>query len=377
VQEKIKKKLILSLVTSKTMGVDGLWAWLRAMKCPSDVVVVPNTSRLVVDAKLFMRKLAAQLPSESPNFHQDLANLMARQFKRFAHVTFVNDGQLTADHAKNATCKLRSVARAKARDVCTVVKQELDAVKTEMQTNPQLEHKLRELEEKLEQKQKNARSITFEDTLKVMQYLEAYENFTCFQVNGEEADGKLVACSAEFDYCVSEDGDLLCAGVDNLLVHFGTAKQAVYSATKIITFLDISLRQLQDMATLIGNDYVPKGVKGIGPVEAYRIVKKHGNALLALKREGKDPQTIPNDFHTCRMESFWAYSQHCISREELIALCEQEKQEADAASVDECKQVKKPKKKLVRTEYEPLADDFLQIESQPVLKKTKQTQLQL
>lgn len=50
--------------------------------------------------------------------------------------------------------------------------------------------------------------------------------------------------------------------------------------------LRITREQLIDIAILIGTDYNPGGVEGIGPKKAYTLIKKYGDAKEALMEEG-------------------------------------------------------------------------------------------
>jgi len=52
---------------------------------------------------------------------------------------------------------------------------------------------------------------------------------------------------------------------------------------KVMGKLKISREQLVDIAILIGTDYNPGGVKGIGPKRAYEIIKKYGKIEEAIR----------------------------------------------------------------------------------------------
>ncbi len=69
---------------------------------------------------------------------------------------------------------------------------------------------------------------------------------------------------------------------------------------KILDGLGISREQLVIMGILVGTDYAPGGVKGIGPKNALKIVKKHGDLRSVIKEVDwsfeKDPEDIMNLF---------------------------------------------------------------------------------
>lgn len=52
---------------------------------------------------------------------------------------------------------------------------------------------------------------------------------------------------------------------------------------EVLRSLGLTREQLIDLAILIGTDYNPDGVKGIGPKRAYILIKKHGSLENVLK----------------------------------------------------------------------------------------------
>ncbi len=55
---------------------------------------------------------------------------------------------------------------------------------------------------------------------------------------------------------------------------------------EVLRKLEISREQLIDIAILMGTDYNPGGVEGIGPKKAYSLVKEHGSAEKVLQAKG-------------------------------------------------------------------------------------------
>ncbi|MEM1546983.1 MAG: flap endonuclease-1 [Candidatus Methanomethylicia archaeon] len=53
--------------------------------------------------------------------------------------------------------------------------------------------------------------------------------------------------------------------------------------SEVLRSLELTREQLIDLAILIGTDYNPDGVKGIGPKRAYMLIKKYGNLENVLK----------------------------------------------------------------------------------------------
>jgi len=52
---------------------------------------------------------------------------------------------------------------------------------------------------------------------------------------------------------------------------------------RMLKDLEISREQLIDLGILVGTDYNPDGIKGIGPKTALKLIKKHGNLEKAIE----------------------------------------------------------------------------------------------
>lgn len=66
-------------------------------------------------------------------------------------------------------------------------------------------------------------------------------------------------------------------------------KPEVIELDKLLKKLGITREQLIDIAILVGTDYNPEGVKGIGPKKAYSLIKSYGSLEKVLK-------IIPNTY---------------------------------------------------------------------------------
>ncbi len=60
-------------------------------------------------------------------------------------------------------------------------------------------------------------------------------------------------------------------------------KPEIIELEKLLKALGITREQLIDIAILVGTDYNPEGVPGIGPKTAYQLIKAHGSLEKALK----------------------------------------------------------------------------------------------
>lgn len=59
----------------------------------------------------------------------------------------------------------------------------------------------------------------------------------------------------------------------------------IFHLDKVLSGLDITREQLVDLSILMGTDFNPKGVEGIGPKKAYKLVKEHGGAVEAVREK--------------------------------------------------------------------------------------------
>ena len=119
------------------------------------------------------------------------------------------------------------------------------------------------------------------------------------QAPGEgEAQAAYMTKKGDADYCVSQDYDSLLFGAPKLLRNVtisGRRKipgKNVYAEitpetvelSKTLNFCKINYEQLVDIGILIGTDFNPDGVKGLGPKTALKLIKEHGTLENALTR---------------------------------------------------------------------------------------------
>ncbi len=120
-----------------------------------------------------------------------------------------------------------------------------------------------------------------------------------------EAQAAYIAKKGDADYCSSQDFDSLLFGAPVLLRNLTISgrrklpRKNVYieiepetvELTKLLKELEITYEQLIDIGILIGTDYNPDGVKGVGPKSALKLIKEHGSleATLPLLKEAEFP----------------------------------------------------------------------------------------
>lgn len=117
-----------------------------------------------------------------------------------------------------------------------------------------------------------------------------------------EAQAAYMTKKGATDFCASQDYDSLLFGTPVLVRNVTISgrrklpRKPVYvdvvpeiiKLDKLLTELDITREQLVDIGILIGTDYNPKGVKGIGPKTALKLVKEHGTLEELLQTSLKD-----------------------------------------------------------------------------------------
>ncbi len=74
---------------------------------------------------------------------------------------------------------------------------------------------------------------------------------------------------------------------------YQTVKPELISLRKVLANLKLNLDQLIILAILVGTDYNPGGIKGVGPKTALKLVKEHGNNLSSLFKAVKWEEHYP------------------------------------------------------------------------------------
>src|SRR3989338_1350549 len=116
-----------------------------------------------------------------------------------------------------------------------------------------------------------------------------------------EAQAAFMASSGAVFAAVSQDYDSLVNGAPKLIrnlsisgkrkkankLSYEAAKPEMIDLALNLNNLGIDRSQLIALGMLVGTDYNPGGIKGIGPKNALKLVKKHGTDFEALFKEAK------------------------------------------------------------------------------------------
>ncbi|MEM3463942.1 MAG: flap endonuclease-1 [Candidatus Bathyarchaeia archaeon] len=130
-----------------------------------------------------------------------------------------------------------------------------------------------------------------------------------------EAQAAHVVKRGDADYCASQDYDSLLFGAPRLVRNVTISGRRklpsknvyievipeVVELEQVLKECGITYEQLVDVGILIGTDFNPEGVKGLGPKTALKLIKEHGSiekALPHLKNADfpVDPQRIREIF---------------------------------------------------------------------------------
>lgn len=130
-----------------------------------------------------------------------------------------------------------------------------------------------------------------------------------------EAQAAYLTKKGDADYCASQDYDSLLFGTPKLIRNVtisGRRKIArknsyinvspeIVELKKILAANKITFEQLIDLSILIGTDFNPMGIKGLGPKTALKLIKEHGTIAKVLPHVKNnqiqfDPQEIKEIF---------------------------------------------------------------------------------
>ncbi len=111
-----------------------------------------------------------------------------------------------------------------------------------------------------------------------------------------EAQAAYLTTKGDANYCGSQDYDSLLFGATVLVRNVTMSgrrkipRKNVYvevvpeimKLDHVLEALEITREQLIDVAILVGTDFNPEGVKGVGPKTALKLIKKHGSIEEAM-----------------------------------------------------------------------------------------------
>mgnify|MGYP000359585955 CR=1 FL=1 len=124
-----------------------------------------------------------------------------------------------------------------------------------------------------------------------------------------EAQAAHMVKRGDADLCASQDYDSLLFGATALARNitisgrrklpgkdiYVEVRPEIIELPRLLEKLGITREQLIDIGILVGTDYNPKGIKGIGPKRAYELVRRYGSLERALETGSISRSDFPVD----------------------------------------------------------------------------------
>ena len=146
---------------------------------------------------------------------------------------------------------------------------------------------------------------------------------------GEAQAAYLNKINPEIYATISQDYDCLLFGAPRLIRNLGLARRRktfsgwieinpeLIELEKVLNFLEINLDQLICLGILVGTDYNPKGLFGIGPKKALEIVKKYRQPVLIFKNIEEQIMSLPEEDRFDWKEIFELFHKPEVVRAEI------------------------------------------------------------
>ncbi|UCE28984.1 MAG: flap endonuclease-1 [Candidatus Bathyarchaeota archaeon] len=156
-----------------------------------------------------------------------------------------------------------------------------------------------------------------------------------------EAQAAHIARKGDTDYCGSQDYDSLLFGAPNLIRNITVSgrrklpRKRVYvevtpeivELDQVLNKLNITHQQLIDVGILVGTDFNPDGVKGVGPKTALKLIQQHKTlekavSMLKHARFPVEPSRIREIFKHPRVTDDYHLTWKETNVEEIVSfLC--------------------------------------------------------
>ena len=98
---------------------------------------------------------------------------------------------------------------------------------------------------------------------------------------------------------------------------FVEVKPEIIELERVLNLLEINLDQLICLGILVGTDYNPKGIPGIGQKKALDIVRKHKQPVLIFKSVEEQLMSLPEENRFDWKEIFELFHKPDIKKAEI------------------------------------------------------------
>ncbi|MDP2628765.1 MAG: flap endonuclease-1 [Nanoarchaeota archaeon] len=142
---------------------------------------------------------------------------------------------------------------------------------------------------------------------------------------GEAEAAYLCKIKKDIYASVSQDFDSLLFGAPKLIRNLTLARRRktisgwvevnpeMIELEKVLNILEINLDQLICLGILVGTDYNPKGIPGIGQKKALQIVKKYQQPVLIFKSVEEQIMSLPEEERFDWKEIFALFHNHKVA----------------------------------------------------------------
>jgi len=287
-----RKEFNIASLKGKTVCVDAfntLYQFLSSIRQPDGVPLMDSKKRVTSHLSgIFYRNI----------------NLLSEGVR----LVYVFDGE--PPELKYKTHKKRKEARDTAKERYETAKQEEDIEKMRIYGSQLIRLNNEMIEESKE-------------------LLEAM-GIAVIQAPGEgEAEAAHLAKKKDVFAAVSQDYDSLLFGAPKLIRNLTLAKKRktfsgyieikpeMIELDKVLNSLEINLDQLICLGILVGSDYNPKGVPGIGQKKALQMVRNYKQPVLIFKNVEKQISELPEEDQFDWKEIFQLFHKPNITNEKF------------------------------------------------------------
>ena len=146
---------------------------------------------------------------------------------------------------------------------------------------------------------------------------------------GEAEAAYLCKTNKEIYAAVSQDYDSLLFGAPKLIRNLTMARRRktfsgyvevnpeFIELGRVLNSLEINLDQLICLGILVGTDYNPRGIPGLGPKKALQLVKKFKQPVLIFKEVEQRIHTLPEEDQFDWKEIFALFHKHDVKDAEI------------------------------------------------------------
>lgn len=266
------------------MGIKGLNKFLEK-KCKNGIFK-ENLSKLKkktigIDTSIFLYK------------YTYMGNMILHFLKQIEHLlsyeitpVYLFDGKPTDDKSK--VIEKRKETFKNNQEKIEELKKEIEKIEEENNfSDDTTSLLLNNLNDEIKKKTKNNIRISYEEVDKFKQILKNL-NIYYYECDGEtDCYVKSFFNKKLIDYVITEDLDFLTHGSKNVITKYTYSSNYVKinNLTLILKDLDIDYNSFVNLCLILGCDYYPKGVKNLGPVKGYNLIKKYSSIENILENE--------------------------------------------------------------------------------------------